>query len=339
MTGKIYAKINHSNCTGWDLLVNDKSETYEVLMDTTNHEAFKSYFENSTFVPTKGMKVYVASDCPFAMADIRKSYQVKRKVEDADFILIPDFDKNTWWWDTSAAYLIPERKLIVMQPKYDWWGSKSLEEFTLDAVPDFEQLFDVGKVDSYKKDRLLKRIVYDDIQLLIDLYEGRSNKPFVYYKNLPDNNEIKLDIDILQMIYNVGKEPCCFNQNENFKLQLQAMNQTNWRSYLGTINMLSKILCNRRERNTASDVLGRQSMLPKAVKEMCYQMKYGENGFLTDDDAELARRFLENLLDFQVGYTSIEELMRKFDKEKIDFQFFYRLYDNIVKIRPKCIGR
>ena len=339
---KIYATLCGIEYKGWDVYINGKDNKEFSVFDTQHDNEMNKLVSAVTYTPKLGDSIYVMPNCKLAAADIRKNYTIKRSPADASAIIVSDYGFHRDWDVIDSFYTVPERRAIFIDTIYHSWRcTKSFEEFAIGIMPELTTYYEQGKALKYKlKDNDRITFYYyptTDLKGLIDVYEGTINKPLVPYKNLVIINDNQLDIETLQMFFNVGlvtRQPGCI---ENFKIQMQAMNQTNWRSYKGTLSMLYGIL-NKNRYCAANEVFNRPSCLPKAAKEL-YDVMSSENAFELRKDADLAREFLQTVVDFNPNdFTEINNIQNKFYKAKVDFEYFYRLYDNIVKIRSKCIG-
>lgn len=324
------------DCRGYDFYCKwyeNPHRAYDGLVfvsDDYRKEIFS--YGKSTFVPQKGMSVYVQPKCPLAIADIRKNYVVKRKPEDADFILHHTEDRDWRSWNCyDHLIIIPEKKAVFAQYKYQNDGN--LAKYVLEVFPDFNDM-DLNLVFNMTGSFEFKHFDNNIIGPFVDRFEGLNAKPLVYYKDLPIEMENQLDTEVLEMLLKIGQKPYDSNGEENFKLQLQALNQTNWRDYPGTLGMLFNTLYYSKKRTCATEGFRRPSAFPKAVKEL-YKTMRSQPCFTTDKDRELARSFIERTCEFDAKKChTIQHLASKFHDSNINMSFFYMLYDNLVKIRP-----
>lgn len=339
---KIYATLCGVEYKGWNVYINNGQDKEILVFDSQHMNDINNLSSAVTYTPKLGSDIYVMPNCKLAAADIRKNYNIKRSPADASAIIVSDYECHRNWDSVSTFYAVPEKKTIFIEPRYrSWRADKSIEEFAVNIMPELTQYYEQGKAQKYTFKQGEHEMIYfypaADLKGLIDVYEGTINKPLVPYKDLVIVNDNQLDIETLQMFFNVGlvtRQSGCI---ENFKIQMQALNQTNWRSYRGTLSMLYGILKKNRY-CAAYEVFNRPSCLPKAAKEL-YDVMSSENAFELRKDADMAREFLQTVVDFNPNdFTEINNIQNKFYKAKVDFEYFYRLYDNIVKIRPKCIG-
>lgn len=339
---KAYIRVKNKlgveiDCRGYDFYCEYFAKTrggYEdevFVTEDYRHEIFNSVL-NSSFVPQKGMKVYVEPGCPIAMADIRKNYVVKRKKEDADFMLVHSKERNWRSWDNfDQVIVLPEKKAVFAQYKYN--NNGNLSKYVAEVFPDFWKM-DFSLVYNVSGDFTFNYYDIEDVELPLKVFESISPCPVVYYTNLPIEADNKLNIEVLEMLMKVGQTSYDSNGEQNFKLQLQALNQTDWRDYPGTLGMIYNTLYHDKRTTNATEGFKRPSMFPKAIKELCATMR-DQKEFASEKDRSLARAFLEKTCEFSTDkYYKIEDLTKKFANNRISFLHFYSLYDNLVKIRP-----
>lgn len=338
---KIYATLHGVEYKDWNVYINGYDNKEYLVLDDRHCNEIIHMVDSITYTPSLGSDLFIMPNCKLAAADIRKNYKVKRNPADASAIVVSDFMASYDWNRIEYYYAIPERRTIFIQPFYaSWKCSTSLEEFAFSKIDDLQDLFNKGKVIKYtykdEKD-MFKYFPIHNFKGILEVYNGTLNLPLIPYKSLPIINDNELDIETLQMFFNVGLITHQSNCIENFKIQMQALNQTNWRSYKGTLSMIYKLL-KKNKYSAAGEVFNRPSCLPKAAKEL-HSVMSSDNVFELRKDADMARQFLETVVEFDPSqYLEIESLRKKFENAKVDFSYFYKLYDNIVKIRPKCIG-
>ena len=183
----------------------------------------------------KGSTIYLTPGCPYASADIRKHYKVKRLPDTGDYNI---FSFNDIWtrnvcFDDVVA--ISDKKLIVA--KYS--GNLILQDISdLTGMPLEEvTMLQVKKLG-------IRTIRTRELNSgYLSLLNNTLKKPCYSYKALDITNENELTYDLLNLIFVAGKkmryEPDAI---KNYKILLNALNQCNWREYPGTVSMLLGIL-------------------------------------------------------------------------------------------------
>ena len=347
MNAKAYFRYNGIDYFDYDFYNDGESDPNGFFM---NRELAEEFFNVITpgFVPQKGMKAYVIPGCKRAIADIRKDYVIKRNYQDADFIIKSTTSNNyNYSYRFNQFLIVPSRKAFIAWDKYTWRHNfANFNDFVKHVIPDYDTVKNTDpniisfNISSHESSFFY--FSFNKFKTELDIALGKITIPVVNLDDLPVYSSNNLDIETLQMVHKIGMEPVSENAKENFIIQLQALNQTNWREYPATMHLLYSILKKARFGYTGVETAGykvfeKPSALPKSVKEM-FEKMWKEGGANSEEDLNLGRQFLQTIVQFDTNkFYTVQELATLFKNARVDFQNFYNLYDNIVKIRPKCL--
>lgn len=295
---------------------------------------------DDTFTLTPGSEIHVVPSCPICMADIRKNYITKRKVDDGCCNVFSPFKGSTNWVGCAMYAIIPSRRSFVVQesgwPRNDNKTKANLECKITNLFPDLsveERNQIIFKSDN---DSIFE---YGNIPVAyVDLFFGKLTKPCVLYKKLEFKTENQVSLDILYLVYRAGMSEAYSDTIEKFKIQLCALNEHNWRDYPGTISMLFKNLLNPRSSSKCSGELYLVSRMPKAAKELVISMTRPETiPFKSQEDIDMAQRLLIYVLEMpeNLKFSTMETIISKLQEKHISIDCFCRCFNNMVKITPK----
>ena len=292
------------------------------------------------FVPPTGSEIYVAPGCPVGMADIRKNYVIKRQPDFGCCNVFSPINNILGYIDNKDFAVVPSRKAIVLSG--DRWTSATSSDIKKEVNFFFPDLAidELDQVKYYMDARLGLR--YAEIpESYLSYLSGTLQKPCISYKNLVFKTDNEVNTDILYLVYKTGIVKGCSGSEamRTFHLQLCALNEHNWRDYPGTLSILmhDMLQCNTPKSNgkCAADLTS-PSHLPKAIKEMCKTGSVAEAPFKSQKDIEMAQKFILYVIGLQdMQFTTIQDVAKAFNENRINMNCFYRTFDNIVKFRPK----
>lgn len=119
----------------------------------------------------------------------------------------------------------------------------------------------------------------------------------------------------------------------NFTLQLEALNQCNWREYPRSLTILWGIL-----RNISAPVYwtvnNHMSTQKKVVKEiLCTPPADKAN---SKKDYDFAKSIIDHFLGVEnVRFTKANTLLNKLNESGIGLDVFSEFYDNMIRLTPK----
>ena len=293
----------------------------------------------------KGSSVYLAPDSPYAVADVRKNYTIKRDFDTADYNVLKELDTTSSFHINVYGYAISDmdKKILIFNGgngnfTYDDWTKEiaiSSGGFSKQAVRDL--LFvplnyrtGYGGTKSYNSYGTL--FAFKATPAHLALYDGKLTKPCVQYSALDLNSELELSQDVLQLVYNAGKQKRTQNTLDNFIIQLNTLNNYNWRDYAFTVSMLLHSIlpgfCG--VRNYVDNHL---STFPKQIKNLFDN----RTAVLTNEkDFQMAKSFLKNILGLDgTKFVSLENLSSHLDQAHVPLDCFNTVFNTMVKITER----
>lgn len=295
---------------------------------------------DDTFALTSGSEIHVVPSCPIGMADIRKNYVTKRKVDDGCCNVFSPFKGSTTWMACAMYAIVPSRKTFILQ-EGGWPRDNNKTRMNLECVISntFPDLSAEEREQIIYKEGDSMAFVYGNIPMAyVDLFFGKLKKPCVSYKKLEFKTDNQVSLDILYLVYRAGMSKAYTDAIEKFKIQLCALNEHNWRDYPGTISMLFKNLLNPRSSSKCSGELYAVSRMPKAAKELVISMTRPETiPFKSQEDIDMAQRLLIYVLEMpeNLRFSTMETIISKLQEKHISIDCFCRCFNNMVKITPK----
>lgn len=281
---------------------------------------------NSNLDVPKGSNIHLATQSKFAIADIRRNYNVKRSPDSADFIVFPEFNLRRVTWINSGTIVWDETTRVAVS--YD--GNKSFDDMWLYAtqfVPNFKK-----ETMRYGKASICFNI-YRDVSAWRTLLDGTITKPCVLDTQLDLSSENELTVDLLTIVMKTAqvywREA---DAEKNLTIQLNVLNQHDWRSYPGTLSLLKRMIgdhtgCIYNQMRRTS------SRFPKTIKPF---LEYSAGGkFSSERDFKMAQAFVESIINVgECRYVSVTDIINKCIENHIPLEVFGELYKNIVKITP-----
>lgn len=332
---KIYMRLNGVDYYDYDVILTETPWRLRHIKDLSNYTVIdknvEKDLENITSlldmqcVPQKGSSVHIVPDCPYALNDIRNNYTIKRSIDTADFNVFSEYSKtNSIWIIKPEYYILPNLKtVIIFNGQRNYKASLQVASAILGKNITEEDV--ILSADSFS--------IYASISNgYFKLLKKELTKPCVYYKNLDINSSLELTEDALQLVYASGKVQSRQDDSvNNFILQLNMLNQHNWREYPGTVNLLlNNILpgcCGVR-----NYVHRKLSQFPKQIKP--FFSSYGKDlTFKNEKDYEMSKRLIYSILCSEnIHFTTCDTLLNKLREANIDLDIYNKFFKTTVKI-------
>ena len=337
---RLFCRIDGVDYFDWTLYWTNPLYGYNpkdsgVVLDSDIQKSFEnlnSRVVDYTFVPPYGSEIHVVPGCPVGMADIRKNYVIKRRPDEGCCNVFSPLKTNWRWIENKDCAIIPSKKAIVVAGSWYSSSDSRIRQRVREEFPDIVE----SDVQYYNKNLNLR---YTEIpEQWIMLLKGELKKPCISYEKLEFKTDNEVNLDILYLVYKTGMQKWSDENQKAFCLQLCALNEHNWRDYLGTISALfNEILNPKKNSGICANELITISRFPKACKELVRQGYQAEVPFISEKDMQMTQKLILRIvgLSGDTPFTTIEKLATEFNKQKIDMNCFYRSFDNIVKFRPK----
>ena len=331
----VYMIVDGKELYDYDLYIpftpySRRSEEDPMLLDDYCRNIFSEKGLTPSGVSTipKNTKIYLAPGCPKAIDDIRKNYVIKRTPDAGDYNVLTPLPFMSYYFRLSTLVVYPDHKTIVGTRKENC-SATEIANLVLSLLPGFvanNYFISTGSsIFLYQLSRK-KHAIFEKA------LKGELKKPCVTYQQLDLNSGLPLTTDILELVYNTGKVNYrATDAEKNYLIQLNVLNQHDWRKYPGTVRTLIYELLSKNCINCC--VANTKSRYPKAIQEI---MGTRKKSFLNDDDRDLCRQFIEKFLEIgDCKYASVADLIAKLDTIHLSLSTFGELYNNIVRITPR----
>ena len=271
---------------------------------------------------SKNLPVYLANNIPIDINTIRKSYTVKRKEEDADYVVIAPFKNSERIWLRDFHYF-PESDIII--------------EYTYLTA---ETLISIKREFNLKGDGIKLNINWlfgfrDTKHSIEKLIKGQFTKPVVSPSQLDLNTGDPLTVDVLNLTKRIGSVD--FNSSDaekNLILNIEALNNYNWRQYKGTVGIVLRSMSYTKDAIYRA-VIPRIKSQNKTVQDVLSARKYYD--FIGKEDFELAQDYIASLLniDHYPMFVSTRQILTKLTDNGISVQEFEKLFGAVAKLQKK----
>ena len=274
---------------------------------------------NPTFRPQKGDAIFVAPGCPYANEDIRKNYTIKRNPDTGVCNVFSSMkDQGSGVRLYGKVLIMPDRKAIFMS------ANNPLLLANTFFANDPSEMIDCGNKQYWFRK-------YNVPSVYFSLLEGKLTTPCVYYDQLDINSENKLTLDTLRIVYETLRTSVHIQDSEkNAVIQLNVLNQHDWRNYQGTIAVMLEML--RKKGGIGRAMMNTKSRYSKPVKELlsCTSLNWQN-----DDDRHMSTEFVSSLLGITgQKFVRPSDLIRKTEEIGLSLSTFDSIFYTIVKIKP-----
>ena len=291
-------------------------------------------FTDATIKPPKKSNIYITPNMPYPIEDIRNNYNIKRVPDSGAynvFCPIKISCNNPYLYGYTIA-IFPSLKAAYVRKAHD--GEKRPEVIYKEACV-FIPNADYGEMILDIHDFWTRYQVVAKQSAYKALLDKTLTKPCVPWTNLDISGQNQLTNDILTLVKKTGE--VYYNNKDaekNFVMQLNVLNQHNWRDYPGTIAMLFLELLWKDRGSIYFEVRQHSSKYSKAVKQLLFHRDGVK--FKDEKDLNFARNYIDSLLDVgQCRYVSVSNLQCKLAEINLSQKTFEKLYNTIVRITPK----
>jgi len=306
-----------------------------------------SSFYSKIVVPQKSA-ITMATPYKYAAQDLRNNYSLKRSLDAGDYNVFSIEDIKRYISNYAEnVYVYPRMKLMVaVYRQYNHTANyaemavrqmtKSYFEQQEKPMPD-----DFFIPENYISELELRQLICSS-EAWGKLLDGSLKKPCVLDSMLQLNTSNNLSVDVLKMIYTVGNKVWSKEAEKNFLIQLNVLNQYDWRCKKGTVACLLTMLNytqGRYNRSIFSEITTHPSRYPKQIKEL---IECARNGSFEDyKDRELCTEFLCDLLKIKTDgmIVRMSEYLNKCYDNHVPWTAMYELFGPVVRIMPKYLKR
>lgn len=298
--------------------------------------------------PKPDSKLYIVPPCKYALDSIRHNYQIKRKPDDADYIVfskasfprprVQFFPGNYYGY---TVYISHGSKLVVIDCRLDSYSRVNYsvpprcpDLATIKRDVEYEYHIDTADLTCWFQEQLedMTNANEDAVKLLL----GELNKPAVYVDDLDFDTGNKLTESTVTMMLTAMKAESSDENEKNLKTMLEAFNQYDWRDYPLTLRTMRMLALNTYGSVYYARFSRCYSRLPKSIREL---VKAIDGGNVLDDVTEKDYNMGKSLIDSVLGevpkFVTVNTLESKLSSLCIPKKMFDYYYDSIVRITPK----
>ena len=256
--------------------------------------------------------------CPYASADIRRNYKIKREPDAGVCNIIHPFKD-------SYEYRVTVSQCLIVPSLHAVFASDDALKYAKNLRPEIAHL----AYELVEPHVSFGRLNIPDVY--IKFIEGKLVKPTIFYDRLRLQSENKLTVDILRLVYETAKvDTLDTDSYKNLAIQLNVMNQSDWRDYPGTVSMLNELITN--SRGVGYSMKQTQSRYPKPIREI---LSCVNRVPVEIPDKRLGCQFLSTIMGIEgEKFARVTDLIRKCIETKISVDTFSNFFYNVVKIKP-----
>lgn len=331
---QVYCTINGNSYENWTLIGDLRGETPDYLVSSYYLEKLKGTPPlHTSIVPKKQSTIYVCPNCPEASMDISKNYTIKRTPDAGDYnVFVPIkycFSRKTCFVFNTILIYNTEKTIVAFANKQTKDDAEALvkDKYNLKSTPEYKSVLFSSDLPVLKLYKCNDSGIYKDLFL-----ENKTfSKPWVSYTQLDLSSDLPVTLDILRLVHSAGTARLGSpNSKENFLLQINVLNNYNWRAYPFTMQILRSVFQSHYY-YVATTVRSDLSAYPKVIKNFFTQPLPKE---LTREDFQLAQEFVMDLYNLK-GTSFID--FYKFQNKLLDdniLSLATTVLSTIVKVKP-----
>ena len=330
-----------------DALYNDNISyivsSNDLVFDFKNNLTGYPVSLNAGMIP-RNSKIYINGKCPYPIDDIRKYYTIKRKQDDADYVVISPLKPTSYCHIYYMFPVVCEKQKIIFGFEYTNIYDKS--HFNTSRYNLISQFYNVDRDDlifstgycTESAEILTESLNKDVFNVLFNRY----TKPVYKYTSLDVNSAEELTKDTIMLVYNTlisGNIP-------DMKTQIAMLGQYNFRKYKYTLNLLCRMAHQKSGyRRGFQDYANVPSKFSKAEQNVMNEIYGGgyrgvviENS--SAEDLYMAQDIINDMIDVgKCRYTDIATLEEKLRNIGLEEDDFNKLFNHVVKITPKSFEK
>lgn len=343
---KVYLKVNNVLYSDYDVVALENSVTLHedrIYLSYEVHKEFEVKLANlaedtSVQAPQQGSEINVIPRCSESIDNIRKCYTIKKGYDTATCNVFSTWHYNKWkqyvtysicpaleticFWNTSYRNSGDSEFKAKVASMYAQAGI-SYTDMVSDTIIGHTSLYEYDKVEAWEH-----------------FLTGTLTKPALHINKLSLSAGEELTDDVLKLIYIVGSvqanEP---DAEKNFVLQLNVLNNYNWREYPHTMYLLFHNILRRNSGCIARSMQYHPSYFKSAYNKVVKQFidYHGvPSTEITEKDFCMGQRIISKILDVdKTIFVSPARLYEKLEQAGICMQVFETYFNSIVKITPK----
>ena len=230
--------------------------------------------------PKEGSEIYVAPDCPYATNDIRNHYKIKRGIDSGECNVISVLSfKTSYWMSIYSTVACLEEKTLFF---FDYTPCYNCPSYVIEYfgyTPKKVKIIN-GRIAFAKTSKPMPEVI-------TKLLKGELKKPYVFAHQLILNNPNPVTEDTFTVFETVARRLDSPKNEEAFLLQLQALNQCDWRKHLGSLCRVCRLLMDITSYSSViNNMRHKKSRIPKAAKAMWKELIHPKKWPVTFQDEE-----------------------------------------------------
>ena len=304
---------------------------------------------DKTYKPALGSEICAVPPCSIPMDDLRKNYKIKRGIDKGCCnVFSPDTNYYHFYesiWEDYSVCIVPPQKTVFIC-KGSTMVALGMAKVKFPTIP-------VSQMYSFDSSQKYHNPETDLCGInLKESYKALLNKQFttpcIPISSLSLNTSNELTLDILLIVHKIGSKKYSKRYNvgkseeEPYIVELNALNNYNWREYPGTISLLiNKMLetdyrikwTYNAELYLSEIMKSHSSRYSKAVKQI---LNLQPQGFASEKDLKMAQALIRNLTGMgDRKFVSYGDITTKLEEINLTGADFCTVFNTIIKIEDK----
>ena len=232
----------------------------------------------------KGSNLFIAPGCTLPRDMIRKEYNIKRRFEDADYIVVGEINTNSKYFNIQGALVNDAEKKIITIPNADEYtkGIKSAYALASEAMGCVINPSEWKEIRDFPSNYL--SYCYDFDRFYYKIIEGESLPDIVHQDQIDLVKHNQIDSNTIELLFKIGREQESADQMHKLVQHLAAMCQCDWEDYKATIRNVIDDCRHYNYSCTICALCGRSSTWPAAIKYMMGEIVSASGRFETEKD-------------------------------------------------------
>lgn len=324
-----YITYNKVDYFGYDLYSDtDFHQTSLVSQDIVEKATGQDNSLFTTQAVKLGSELTIVPDCAIALADIRKSYVIKRKLDAGDYNVFSPIKDQYYHSYTGFCIIIPSLKKVYYQ-YYTY--NKKIEDLQRAILYDHPGLSINDLLTIPTSNYRLKKIKLTDGWK--NLLEGKLTKPSILISSLSINSQQKLTVDALYIAYKAAYSydgALGTSDVEKYELQLNVLNNYNWRDYPGTMTLYNDLTSASR---LVQYCKSHTSSFSKTIRNI---LKNPNTEFVSEEDYNLGLQLFQRIMNLgERKIVSLGALTEKMSSNHVSRCILNTFYSQAVRLEAR----
>lgn len=290
-----------------------------------------------TFFPAAGSDIHTVPPCSVPVDDLRKNYNLKRGDDSGCcnvFSPLEDYYGHENY-NSNCCIVVPKKTLYISSS-----DNSTLALLVLNQYPDIKPSDLIFFRNSYANyDTILYEKPLSDTYLA--LLNGKLKNPCIPVSNLSLNSSNELTVDVLHIVYQTCSKRHTYSyeftddEEKNAVVELNVLNNYNWREYPGTMSLLFNTLLatDRHSESVVGHMRGRSSRYPKAIKLV---LSVENSSFVSEKDMNMGKQLVRTLTGMgDRKFVRFSDLDKKLKEIHLEPEIFGQLFEATTKLDEK----